>query len=674
MFMVKQWVDDKGYPIYRYIADGSETPYSLITYMNTEGIKGEKGEKGDQGEQGIQGIAGTNGKDGITYVPQVGTVNTVDSVTQANVTVDVNTEEGRATFNFDIPKGKDGVDGTIGRDGVDGFSPVVTVTPKTDGHTVAIEDKNGVKNFEVLNGKNAIDDTLALVSNTPNLTLSITKNNPYWYGSFKLGYEYGSTPCEVTVTISSAVNYTVTKGKNTISKITYTQNGANYVFGIDFTATMYGTQVVEMPSEFGTINSLTSESFAGDTTATFIGYDGITYTTLAELGLTSSATIQNVMDALPVGGSCLIRTDSFDDTTQFMDVTWGYFKIEKTVNGLSKMEICDVVSDNKLYIGRQSSGKFNKWVALTTITSLSQLGITADTTLNDVIAKLGVGQTATLTTTEFTNYQTLFPYEEEQDTYATVRIEKGYDVNGSRTIVKWVRKDASKIAYGGLDSTNKVQWWNQYQVRNEIIYTSLTGNLSGITTVLDLVNALTTEYRSAKKPIRFVNGEINKTTLTDLPVSYGLLDIVVAGWDVVKISFAHSSYGFKAMYYGLINRTAGNELFDALTWNKVVMGTFNDKEVKSVTIDLSASDLNSTLSGLNNTSLANYVGGSVNVIKVEGYYIPPSDTSGYRKTPIYVGTSSDSAGAFFYDGANYCIRTVGGTNKGSGYAKIYYVE
>ena len=287
----------------------------------------------------------------------------------------------------------------------------------------------------------------ALVSNTPNLTLSITKNNPYWFGSFKLGYEYGSTPCEVTVTISSVVNYTVTKGRNTISKITYTQNDANYVFGIDFTATMYGTQVVEMPSEFGTINSLTNESFAGDTAATFKGYDGITYTTLAELGLTSSATIQNVMDALPVGGSCLIRTDAFDDTTQFMDVTWGYLKIEKTVNGLSKMEIYDVISDNKLYIGRQSSGKFNKWVALTTITSLSQLGLTADATLNDVIAQLGVGQTATLTTTDFTNYQTLFPYEEEQDAYATVRIEKGYDVNGSRTIVKWVRKDASKIAF-----------------------------------------------------------------------------------------------------------------------------------------------------------------------------------------------------------------------------------
>ena len=180
MFMVKQWVNDKGYPIYRYIADGSETPYSLITYMNTEGIKGEKGDKGDKGEQGIQGIAGTNGKDGITYVPQVGAVNTVDSVAQANVTVDVNTEEGRATFNFDIPKGKDGVDGTIGKDGVDGFSPVVTVTKTNDGHNVSVEDKNGVQNFGIIDGKNGTDGfspTVEVTEVADGHTITITDKN-----------------------------------------------------------------------------------------------------------------------------------------------------------------------------------------------------------------------------------------------------------------------------------------------------------------------------------------------------------------------------------------------------------------------------------------------------------------------------------------------------------------
>lgn len=410
-------------------------------------------------------------------------------------------------------------------------------------------------------------NTKGLVTNAQNFKLDITKKNSAWFGFFTFSFMYGTTPCEISFTISDKVYYTITKGQNVVSAISYTQSGANYQIGIDFTSKIYGTQVVEMPSEFGTINSLTAETYAGDTTATFKGYDGITYTTLAELGLTSSATIQNVMDALPVGGSCLIRTDAFDDTTQFMDVTWGYLKIEKTVSGLSKMEIYDVISDNKLYIGRQSSGKFNKWVALTTITSLSQLGLTADTTLNDVIAKLGVGQTATLTTTDFTNYQTLFPYEEEQDAYATVRIEKGYDVNGSRTIIKWVRKDASKIAYGGLDSTNKVAWWNEYALKEK----------------------------------------------------------------------------------------------------------FNGKSVKSVTIDLSASDLQSTGSGSVHLSLGNYIDKSTKVIRAEGYYNPPSDSTYPVVIPVVFGSQ---AGHLSTDSTGYSFRAVQSPSgkTGSGFAKIYYVE
>lgn len=63
MFMIMDFIPDTGYPIYRYTGTG-ETPYSLITYMNTEGIKGEKGDKGDQGEQGIQGPKGDKGDDG----------------------------------------------------------------------------------------------------------------------------------------------------------------------------------------------------------------------------------------------------------------------------------------------------------------------------------------------------------------------------------------------------------------------------------------------------------------------------------------------------------------------------------------------------------------------------------------------------------------------------------
>ena len=108
MFMVHVFEEGKGYPVYRYTADGTDTPYSLITYMNTEGIKGEKGDKGDAGEQGIAGI---DGKDGTTYTPFIGTVTTVDSNELASASVSVNTETKEAVFNFAIPKGNKGIDG-----------------------------------------------------------------------------------------------------------------------------------------------------------------------------------------------------------------------------------------------------------------------------------------------------------------------------------------------------------------------------------------------------------------------------------------------------------------------------------------------------------------------------------------------------------------------------------
>lgn len=63
MFMVMDFIPDTGYPIYRYTGTG-EPPYSLITYMNTQGIKGETGPAGPQGEQGPVGPQGDTGETG----------------------------------------------------------------------------------------------------------------------------------------------------------------------------------------------------------------------------------------------------------------------------------------------------------------------------------------------------------------------------------------------------------------------------------------------------------------------------------------------------------------------------------------------------------------------------------------------------------------------------------
>ena len=127
---------------------------------------------------------------------------------------------------------------------------------------------------------------------------------------------------------------------------------------------------------------------------------------------------------------------------------------------------------NRMYRINEWWGVFtdNGWqeVAYRTYTTLAELGLTADATIENVIKALPIGGRAIISTHEFTNYQTLFPYSAEEDKYATLKVEKGYDNTGSRTIVTWVRKDASKIAYGGLDATNAVRWWNEYATKSYV--------------------------------------------------------------------------------------------------------------------------------------------------------------------------------------------------------------
>ena len=87
-----------------------------------------------------------------------------------------------------------------------------------------------------------------------------------------------------------------------------------------------------------------------------------TYTTIEDLGLTADATIQDVIDKVQVGETALLRTDAFTNwSTLFNGIQWGYLKVEKTVNGLSNIELQEVVTPNRRYFGIQSSGKFNKW-------------------------------------------------------------------------------------------------------------------------------------------------------------------------------------------------------------------------------------------------------------------------------------------------------------------------
>lgn len=201
----------------------------------------------------------------------------------------------------------------------------------------------------------ATTDSKALVTNAQNFKLDITKNNSVWYGMFTFNFVYGTTPCEITVAITDKVYYTITKGQNVVSAITYTQDGANYTFGIDFTAKIYGTQVVEMPTEFGVVNSFTAETFAGDTTAICKGsYSMKSYSTLAELGLDTTATINDIIGAMADESVFTYKTDVFDYATEYNNIQYGTVTINKQSDGRAQVLMTDKNTGN-LYVGRMDT-------------------------------------------------------------------------------------------------------------------------------------------------------------------------------------------------------------------------------------------------------------------------------------------------------------------------------
>ena len=115
----------------------------------------------------------------------------------------------------------------------------------------------------------------------------------------------------------------------------------------------------------------------------------------------------------------------------------------------------------------------------------------------------------------------------------------------------------------------------------EILHADLSGNLDGITTVLDLVNVLLEEYRTERKNVRFECGSLSNTDLTDLPQAYGYLTIKVGGTNILEVTFAYSNLGFKTMYYGFLNRTADETLYSLLDWKEVNTGAGAGADGKS---------------------------------------------------------------------------------------------
>lgn len=111
-----------------------------------DGEQGPAGPQGDPGPQGNPGPQGEPGQDGAAATIQVGQVTTLPAGQQATVT-NVGTANA-ARFDFGIPKGQDGKDGTPGQDGKDGKDGQPGADGENGGYYIPSMDDIGNLGFE----------------------------------------------------------------------------------------------------------------------------------------------------------------------------------------------------------------------------------------------------------------------------------------------------------------------------------------------------------------------------------------------------------------------------------------------------------------------------------------------------------------------------------------------
>jgi hypothetical protein len=414
---------------------------------------------------------------------------------------------------------------------------------------------------------------------------------------YKLGVEYGkdayfTSLSQLGLTADATLDDVITtmpKGSSAILAVTEFTNAKTmfpYEEGNDYT---FGRVYIVKGSDNGRTYA---KWFRKDgekeyiakidiTTNAMIGWKPIFtnyYTSLAQLGLAAPTTIGEAFNAMPDKSQLMLNVNNAanaDATVTDAPHNQGVLVINKHNNGRFSIEFNYSLGGNgntiRKWIGtlKGSDGTGLNWKevaylndhAMKSYSSLVDLELDTTATINDIVGKMANTSMFVYKTDVFD----LSQYENLQ--LATVTIIKQ---SANRVQAIMTDKETGNLYIGYMNSSNKFVGWTKL-VANEIIHTDLSGNLAGITTVLDLINALVTEYRalSPKKTVRFVSGEFTKTNLTDLPVAYGLLQITVAGWDVIEVRLAHSANGFKTMYYGFVNRISGQESISSIAWEKV---------------------------------------------------------------------------------------------------------
>ena len=202
------------------------------------------------------------------------------------------------------------------------------------------------------------------------------------------------------------------------------------------------------------------------------------YNSLSQLGLTAPVSVGEIFNAMPYNTMAVLTCEAKDETDGTVNISdiptsFGVLTIKKNEKGRFSIDFQNSLQGSpcnvRRWIGtlKGDDGTGLYWKQLSaepTFVALNDIGLTADATFQDLIDALPKGGSALLGVTEFTNYQTIFPYEEGNDQFGRIYIVKGTE-DGGRVYARWFRKDGVKEAIAKFNiNDNKFNGWQEIPI------------------------------------------------------------------------------------------------------------------------------------------------------------------------------------------------------------------
>ena len=304
-------------------------------------------------------------------------------------------------------------------------------------------------------------------------------------------------------------------------------------------------------------------------------------------------------------------------------------------------------------------------------TSLSQLGLDTTATLKDITRAMAKGSIIALKVDAMADQS-----EYNNITQGTVTIHK---VEDARVQAIMTNKVDGRTWVGALGSDNTIIGWTKMITEKSdpyacTTYTALTGKE-------DLFTLPCGHYVTEKADTAYNYPITDSSTFTAHIYVLGHLNDPTnnKGYRII-LYFDNKNRMYRINeWWGVFTDNGWQEIVTKDYVDSVTGNTFNGKSVKTLMIDLSNASLQYTgTSDYGEVSLANYINNNINIIRVEGYYNPPSDSSYNNKYVVVAGKGSGTGiGYMSYLNGKWSFvsaKSKGGSLKGNGFIKVYYID